>query len=55
MKIVALEKHFATAEVLQGWKSIDPRWSDLALFCLRLALWRSRFALRAQRAGLGRY
>ena len=31
MKIVALEEHFATAEVMQGWKSVDPRWSDLAL------------------------
>ena len=31
MKIIALEEHFATAEVMQGWKSVDPRWSDLAL------------------------
>src|SRR5215471_14601163 len=31
MKIVALEEHFATAEVMQGWKSVDSRWSDLAL------------------------
>jgi len=31
MKIVALEEHFATAEVMRGWKSVDPRWSDLAL------------------------
>ena len=31
MKIVALEEHFATAEVLRGWKSVDPRWSDRAL------------------------
>ena len=31
MKIVALEEHFATAEVMQGWKSVDPRWGDLAL------------------------
>ena len=31
MKIVALEEHFATAEMMQGWKSVDPRWSDLAL------------------------
>src|SRR5215831_14561375 len=31
MKIVALEGHFATAEVMQGWKSVDSRWSDLAL------------------------
>ena len=31
MKIVALEERFATAEVVRGWKSVDPRWSDLAL------------------------
>jgi hypothetical protein len=31
MKIVALEEHYATAEVMQAWKSVDPRWSDLAL------------------------
>jgi uncharacterized protein len=31
MKIVGLEEHFATAEVMRGWKSVDPRWSDLAL------------------------
>lgn len=31
MKIVALEEHFATAEVMQGWKSVDPQWSDMAL------------------------
>ena len=31
MKIVALEEHFATADVMQGWKSVDSRWSDLAL------------------------
>ena len=31
MKIVALEEHFATAEVMRGWKSVDPLWSDLAL------------------------
>lgn len=31
VKIVALEERFATAEVVRGWKSVDPRWSDLAL------------------------
>ena len=31
MKIVALEEHFATTEVTQGWKSVDPQWSDMAL------------------------
>ena len=31
MKIVALEEHFATAEVMQGWKSVDPSSTDLAL------------------------
>jgi len=31
VKIVALEEHFATAEVMQGWKSVDPSWSDLVL------------------------
>ena len=31
MKIVALEEHFATPEVMDAWKSVDPAWRDLAL------------------------
>jgi len=31
MKIVALQEHFATTEVMQGWKFVDLRWGDLAL------------------------
>jgi hypothetical protein len=31
MKIVALEGHFATLEVMDAWKSVDPAWRDLAL------------------------
>ena len=31
MKIVGLEEHFATAEVMDAWQHVDPRWSDLAL------------------------
>jgi uncharacterized protein len=31
MKIVALEEHFATLEVMDAWKSVDPAWRDLAL------------------------
>ena len=31
MKIVGLEEHFATAEVINAWKNVDPCWRDLAL------------------------
>ena len=31
MKIVALEEHFATLEVMDAWKSVDHSWRDLAL------------------------
>src|SRR5215472_10105529 len=31
MKIVALEEHFATLEVMDAWKSVNPGWRDLAL------------------------
>ena len=31
MKIIGLEEHFATAEIMEAWKSVDPRWRDLAL------------------------
>jgi hypothetical protein len=28
MKIVALEEHFATQEIMDASKSVDPRWRD---------------------------
>jgi len=28
MKIVALEEHFATLEVMDAWKSVDPTWAN---------------------------
>ena len=31
MKVIALEEHFATIEVIQAWKNVDPPWRDLAL------------------------
>ncbi len=31
MKIIGLEEHFATAEIMEAWMRVDPRWSDLAL------------------------
>lgn len=31
MKIVGLEEHFATEEVLEAWQKVDPRWQDLAI------------------------
>jgi len=31
VKIVALEEHFATKEVVEAWEKVDPRWQDLAM------------------------
>jgi hypothetical protein len=31
MKIVGLEEHFATAEVMEAWQTVEPRWRDLAM------------------------
>ncbi len=31
MKLVGLEEHFATVEVMQAWQVVDPLWRDLAL------------------------
>lgn len=31
MKTIALEEHFATQEIMDAWKRVDPRWRDLAL------------------------
>ena len=31
MRIVGLEEHFVTAEVMQAWKSVEPQWRDLAI------------------------
>lgn len=31
MKIIALEEHFATPEVLDAWRALDPQWQDLSL------------------------
>ena len=31
MKIIGLEEHFVTAEVLAAWRALDPRWRDVAL------------------------
>lgn len=30
MKIIALEEHLVTANVLAAWRGLDPRWQDLA-------------------------
>ena len=30
MKVIGLEEHFATVEVIDAWKNVDPRWHDLA-------------------------
>ena len=30
MKIIGLEEHFVTADVLAAWGSLDPRWQDVA-------------------------
>jgi len=31
MRIVGLEEHFVTAEVLEAWRALDPQWQDIAL------------------------
>ncbi len=31
MKLVALEEHFATTEIMQAWMKVNPSWPDLAL------------------------
>ena len=31
MKIIGLEEHFATPDVLRAWGALDPRWQDVAL------------------------
>lgn len=30
-RIIGLEEHFVTADVLDAWRVLDPRWRDLAL------------------------
>jgi predicted TIM-barrel fold metal-dependent hydrolase len=31
MKLIGLEEHFLTPEVLAAWRALDPRWQDVAL------------------------
>ena len=31
MKIIGLEEHFVTADVLDAWRGLDPQWQDVAL------------------------
>ena len=31
MRIIALEEHFVTSDLLEKWRALDPRWQDLAL------------------------
>lgn len=31
MRIIGLEEHFVTADVIQAWRALDPQWKDLAL------------------------
>jgi hypothetical protein len=31
MKIIGLEEHFVTNDVLTAWKALDPKWQDVAL------------------------
>lgn len=31
MRIIALEEHFATPEVVRAWQSLDPQLQDLAI------------------------
>ncbi len=29
--IVGLEEHFATADVIEAWRALEPQWQDVAL------------------------
>lgn len=31
MRIIGVEEHFVTADVLKAWRSLDPQWQDFAL------------------------
>ncbi len=31
MRVVGLEEHFVTGDVLNAWRGLDPRWQDLAV------------------------
>ena len=31
MKLIGLEEHFVTEDVLAAWKALEPRWQDIAL------------------------
>ena len=31
MRIIGLEEHFVTADVLKAWRALEPRWQDIAL------------------------
>jgi uncharacterized protein len=31
MKLIGLEEHFVTKDVLAAWKALEPRWQDIAL------------------------
>lgn len=31
MKLIGLEEHFVTTDVLDAWRALDPRWQDLSL------------------------
>lgn len=31
MKLIGLEEHFVTEDILRAWRALDPRWQDVAL------------------------
>ena len=31
MKIIGLEEHFATPELIDAWHALEPQWQDVAL------------------------
>lgn len=31
MKVIGLEEHFVTADVLKAWQALDPQWQDISL------------------------
>lgn len=31
MKLIGLEEHFVTSDVLKAWEALDPKWQDVAL------------------------
>jgi uncharacterized protein len=41
VKIVGLEEHFVTPELIDAWDALEPQWRDVALVGGRMTSWPS--------------